>query len=78
MEYDTEHPAKKQATMGPSTKISAASQAVVSGPMMEKAKHKSEMSDVIKSLYGNGMKRNETFMTMGNFIRLVFTLLINV
>jgi len=67
---DTEHPAKKQAAVGPSTKISAASRAVVSGLAMEEAKRKSEMSDAIKRLYGNGTKRKETFMTMGTFTRV--------
>ena len=67
---DAEHPAKKQAAVGPSAKISAASQAVVSGLAMEEAKRKSEMSDAVKSLYGNGTKRKETFMTMGTFTRV--------
>ena len=39
-------------------KISAASQAVVSGLAMEEAKRMSEMSDAVKSLYGNGTKRS--------------------
>lgn len=38
--------------MGPRTKISAASQAVVSGLATQEAERKSEMSDVVKSLYG--------------------------
>jgi hypothetical protein len=67
---DAEHPAKKQAVVGPSAKISAASQAVVSGLAMEEAKRKSEMSDAVKSLYGNGTKRKETFMTMNTFTRV--------
>ena len=78
---DAEHPAKKQAPVGPSAKISAASQAVVSGLAMEEAKRKSEMSDAVKSLYGNGTKRKETFMTMGTFTRVrlpsVFHLILN-
>ena len=56
--------------MGPSMKISAASQAVVNGLAIEEAKRKSEMSDDVKSLYKNGTKRKETFMTMGTFTRV--------
>ena len=37
---------------------------------MEEAKRKSEMSDTVKCLYGNGTKRKETFMTMGTFTRV--------
>ena len=65
---DAEHPAKKQVAVGPSMKISAASQAVVSGLAMEEVKAK--MSDAAKSLYGNGMKRKETLMTLGTFARV--------
>jgi len=67
---DAGHPAKKQAAVGPSVKISTASQVVVSGLAMEEAKRKSEMSDAVKSLYGNGTKRKETFMTMNTFTRV--------
>jgi hypothetical protein len=67
---DAGHPAKKQAAVRPSMKMSAASQAVVSGLAMEEAKRKSEMSDAVKSLYGNGTKRKETFMTMNTFTRV--------
>ncbi|KIJ95328.1 hypothetical protein K443DRAFT_11465 [Laccaria amethystina LaAM-08-1] len=66
---DAAYPVKKQAAVGPSAKISAASQAVVSGLAMEEAKRKSEMSDAVKSSYGNGTKRKETFMTMNTFTR---------
>ena len=54
---DTEHSANKQAVVGPTSKISMASQAVVSGLAMEEVKRKLEMSDAVKSLYGNGTKR---------------------
>jgi transcriptional regulator NrdR family protein len=67
---DAAYPVKKQAAVRPSAKISAASQAVVSGLAMEEAKRKSEMSDAVKSLYGNGTKRKETFMTMNTFTRV--------
>ena len=62
---DVEHPTKKWAAVGPRTKISAASQAAVSGLAMEEAKRKSEMSDGAKSLYGNGRSGKDTFTTMG-------------
>ena len=39
---DAEHPARKQVAVGPRTKISAASQAVVGGLAMEEAKCKDE------------------------------------
>ncbi|KAF8168541.1 Rtf2 RING-finger-domain-containing protein [Crassisporium funariophilum] len=68
-----EPPTKKQAapvavpSLNPS--IAAASRAVVSGLAMEEAKRKAGMSDAVKSLYGDGTKRKETFMTMGTFTR---------
>ena len=65
---DAEHYAKKRGAVGQSSKISTASQAVVSGLVMEK--RKSEMSDVKKSLYSNGTKKKETFMTMRTFTRV--------
>ena len=62
---DAEHPVKKRGAVGPSSKIYTASQAVVSGLATDEAKRKSEMSDSVKGLYGNGTKRKKTFMNMG-------------
>ena len=45
--------------------MSMASQVVVSGLAMEEVKRKLDMNGDIKSLYGNGMKRKDTFMTTG-------------
>jgi len=70
---EAEPPSKKQVppvtapSLNPS--IAAASRAVVSGLAMEEAKRKAGMSEAVKSLYGNGTKRKETFMTMGTFTR---------
>ena len=54
---DTEHPVRKQVVVGPSMKISVASQVVVSGLAIEEAKSKLEMSDAAKSWYGYGTKK---------------------
>ena len=70
---DADTPAPKfQKTAQPHTNpsISAASKAVVSSLAMEEAKRKAGMSDAVKSLYGNGKSRKETFMTMGTFTRV--------
>ncbi|KAF8904970.1 Rtf2 RING-finger-domain-containing protein [Mucidula mucida] len=59
---------KKSASLNPG--ISAASRAVVSSLAMEEAKRKANMSEAVKSLYGDGKpKRKETFMTMNTFTR---------
>jgi hypothetical protein len=50
--------------------VSAASRAVVSSLAVEEAKRKAKMSDAVKSLYGDGKERKETFMTMGTFTRV--------
>ena len=50
--------------------MAAASRAVVSGLAMEEAKRKAGMSEAVKSLYGDGTKKKETFMTMGTFTRV--------
>ena len=74
VDEETEPPTKKQVppaavpSLNPS--IAAASRAVVSGLAMEEAKRKSGMSEAVKSLYGDGTKRKETFMTMGTFTRV--------
>lgn len=71
---EAEPPTKKQVSpvaapsLNPS--IAAASRAVVSGLAMEEAKRKAGMSEAVKSLYGDGAKRKETFMTMGTFTRV--------
>ena len=67
-------PTKKQVvpiaapSLNPS--MAAASRAVVSGLAMEEAKRKAGMSEAVKSLYGDGTKKKETFMTMGTFTRV--------
>lgn len=67
-----EGPKKKKASapsLNPS--IAAASRAVVKSLAQEESKRKAEMSDAVKSLYGDGLpKKKETFMTMGTFTRV--------
>ena len=72
---ETEPPTKKQVpppvtapSLNPS--MAAASRAVVSGLALEEAKRKAGMSEAVKSLYGDGTKKKETFMTMGTFTRV--------
>ena len=72
---EAEPPTKKQVSppvaapsLNPS--MAAASRAVVSGLAMEEAKRKAGMSEAVKSLYGDGTKKKETFMTMGTFTRV--------
>ena len=76
---EAEPPTKKQvsADTAPSLNpsMAAASRAVVSGLAMEEAKRKAGMSAAVKSLYGDGTKRKETFMTMGTFTRVRLILL---
>ena len=73
-EEAAEPPTKKQVTsvtapsLNPS--MAAASRAVVSGLAMEEAKRKAGMTEAVKSLYGDGTKKKETFMTMGTFTRV--------
>ena len=72
---EAEPPTKKQvspAVAAPSLNpsMAAASRAVVSGLAMEEAKRKAGMSEAVKSLYGDGTKKKETFMTMGTFTRV--------
>lgn len=52
--------------------IATASRAVVTSLAKEEAKRMANMSDAVKSLYGpkDGVKRKETFMTMGTFTRV--------
>ncbi|KAF8883833.1 Rtf2 RING-finger-domain-containing protein [Infundibulicybe gibba] len=74
---ETEPPSKKRAqNQLPSTNpsVAAASRAVVSSLAMEEAKRKAGMSDAVKSLYGDGKQRKETFMTMGTFTRITAVL----
>ncbi|KAE9389624.1 DUF602-domain-containing protein [Gymnopus androsaceus JB14] len=50
--------------------IAAASRTVASSLAMEEAKRKANMSEAVKSLYGDGKSaRTETFMTRGTFTR---------
>jgi len=51
--------------------IATASRAVANSLVEEEAKRKSTMSEAVKSLYGpkDGVKKKETFMTMGTFTR---------
>jgi hypothetical protein len=69
---EAEPPAKKQAAVLPglNPSISGASRAIASELAMEEAKRKTNMSAAVKSLYGDGSKRKETFMTMGTFTRV--------
>ena len=72
---EAEPPTKKQvsppsATPSLNPSMAAASRAVVSGLAMEEAKRKAGMSEAVKSLYGDGTKKKETFMTMGTFTRV--------
>ncbi|KAH9487360.1 Replication termination factor 2 [Psilocybe cubensis] len=68
---ESEPPTKKPALPGPSLNpaIAGASRAVVNELAKEEAKRKANMSAAVKSLYGDGTKRKETFMTMGTFTR---------
>ena len=52
--------------------IAAASRAVVNSLAEEEAKRKAGMSEAVKSLYHpkDGVKKKETFMTMGTFTRV--------
>ena len=79
---EAEPPTKKQEKQVPpvtapslNPSIAAASRAVVSGLAMEEAKRKAGMSEAVKSLYGDGTKRKETFMTMGTFTRVCLIIL---
>lgn len=70
-----EPPAKKKpASVAPSINpnIATASRAVASSLVQEEAKRKANMSEAVKSLYGpkDGVKKKETFMTMGTFTRV--------
>ncbi|KAF4605705.1 hypothetical protein EYR40_004494 [Pleurotus pulmonarius] len=70
---DRDEGAKKKKTSAPSLNpsIAAASRAVVKSLAQEESKRKAEMSDAVKSLYGDGLpKKKETFMTMGTFTRV--------
>ncbi|KAG7091197.1 hypothetical protein E1B28_010248 [Marasmius oreades] len=74
-EDDGEVAKKKKTTAPPpasstNPSIAAASRAVISSLAMEEVKRKANMSDAVKSLYGDGtQKRTETFMTRGTFTR---------
>jgi len=57
-------PNKKKAAPSMNPSIQAASRAVVSSLAMEEAKRKANMSEAVKSLYGDGQSaKRETFMT---------------
>lgn len=60
--------AKAAPALNPS--IKAANKAVVNELAKEEKKRKEQMSEAVKSLYGDGTKRKETFMTMGTFTRV--------
>jgi len=67
---DSEAPPSKKVVPSTNPSISAASRAVVSSLAMEESKRKANMSDAVKSLYGDGKPaKNETFMTRGTFTR---------
>jgi len=52
--------------------VTATSRAVASELEMEEQKRKANMSAAVKSLYGNGTARKETFMTRDTFTRVSF------
>lgn len=65
---------KKRILLLPSTNsnMTTASRAVASSLAEEEVKRKASMSEAVKSLYGpkDGVKKKETFMTMGTFTRV--------
>ncbi|KAI0700455.1 DUF602-domain-containing protein [Cytidiella melzeri] len=71
----TEPPTKKNnaSSHAPSINpnIATASRAVATSLAQEEANRKANMSEAVKSLYGpkDGVKKKETFMTMGTFTR---------
>jgi hypothetical protein len=72
-----EPPTKKKHASGTSVpsinaNIATASRAVANSLAAEETKRKANMSDAVKSLYGpkDGVKKKETFMTMGTFTRV--------
>jgi hypothetical protein len=66
-------PPTKKVVPSTNPSIAAASRAVVSSLAMEEAKRKANMSEAVKSLYGDGKaKREETFMTRGTFTRVSY------
>jgi len=69
-EKDEVPAAKKQALPSLNPAIAGANRAVVSELAMSEAKRKAKMSEAVKSLYGDGTKKKETFMTMGTFTRV--------
>ncbi|ESK91294.1 hypothetical protein Moror_2839 [Moniliophthora roreri MCA 2997] len=73
---DDAEPASKKTKTAPTAplpstnpSIAAASRAVISSLAMEEAKRKANMSDAVKSLYGDGKEKKETFTTRGTFTR---------
>jgi len=74
---DAEQPSvKRKATVNPGgTGISSATRAVTASLAEEETKRKANMSDAVKSLYTpkDGPKRKETFMTMGTFTRVRYS-----
>ncbi|KIK68028.1 hypothetical protein GYMLUDRAFT_36842 [Collybiopsis luxurians FD-317 M1] len=63
-------PNKKKVVLSTNPSIAAASRSVVSSLAMEEAKRKANMSEAVKSLYGDGKpSKRETFMTRGTFTR---------
>ena len=63
---------KKTAVNSSNAGISGATRAITAGLAEEESKRKANMSDAVKSLYApkDGIKRKETFMTMGTFTRV--------
>lgn len=60
----------QQAQPSINSSIGTASRAVMQGLKEEEEKRKANMSEAVKSLYGDGKPaRKETFMTMGTFTR---------
>ncbi|EEB90852.1 hypothetical protein MPER_10889, partial [Moniliophthora perniciosa FA553] len=71
---DDAEPASKKTKIAPlpstNLNIAAASRAVISSLAMEEAKRKASMSDAVKSLYGDGKERKETFTTRAVYHRV--------
>jgi hypothetical protein len=75
-ESEESEPPKKKKEMAPivnAAVVTATSRAVATELEREEAKRKATMSAAVKSLYGNGSTRKDTFMTRGTFTRVRFS-----
>lgn len=71
-ERERERESRPTANVASINGVGSTSRAVASSLAMEEAKRKAGMSEAVRSLYGpkDGVKRKETFMTMGTFTRV--------